>query len=118
MRRPRQPKRHGSIRKKRLSIRIPGVRPYDKARIHIALALGSRVVWAGCARQPRRSDDDIVGVRVSWNESELCAAVKRAGGISRPRERLWELSWAAVRALDLNARVVEDPSKTKRDPNI
>ena len=33
--------------------------------------------------------------------------VKRAGGVWRPRQRLWELSWNAVRTLGLHGRVVE-----------
>jgi hypothetical protein len=36
-------------------------------------------------------------------------AVKAAGGIWRPRQRLWEVSWATVVALGLENRVV-DPS--------
>src|SRR2546427_3067413 len=41
------------------------------------------------------------------------AAAKRAGGISRPRQRLWELSWDAVRTLGLHGRVVEESSDRK-----
>ena len=65
------------------------------------------IAWAGRARKPRRNDDDLVGVRIDWKESELRAAVKRADGIWRPRQRLWELSWDAVRTLGLHGRVVE-----------
>ena len=93
---------------------------YDRAtgrRVKTAELIVQDVAWAGRSRK-RRNDHDLVGVRVSWNESELRAAIKRAGGIWRPRQRLWELSWAAVRTLNLNGRVVEEPSKTKRDPNI
>ncbi len=75
-------------------------------------------VWAGRAHKPRRNDHDLVGVRIDWKESELRAAVKRAGGIWRPRQRLWELSWDAVRTLGLHGRVVEEPSGTKRNSNI
>ena len=57
---------------------------------------------AGRARKPRRNDHDLVGVRIDWKESEL-----RAGGIWRPRQRLWELSWDAVRTLGLHGPVVE-----------
>ena len=53
----------------------------------------------GRARRPRRNDHDLVGVRIAWSESELRSAVKRAGAIWRPRQKLWEMSWEAVRTL-------------------
>ena len=48
-----------------------------------------------------------MGVRVGYDERELRNAVKTAGGIWRPRQRLWELSWEAVRVLGLEPRVVD-----------
>ena len=45
-------------------------------------------------------------VRIAWNESELRPAVKRAGAIWRPRQKLWEMSWEAVRTLGIGHRVV------------
>jgi len=83
---------------------------YDRAtgrRVETAELIVEDVAWAGRARKPRRNDRDLVGVRIGWKESELRAAVKRAGGICRPRQRLWELSWDAVRTLGLHGRVVE-----------
>jgi hypothetical protein len=83
---------------------------YDRAtgrRVKTAELIVEDVAWAGRARKPRRNDRDLVGVRIGWKESELRAAVKRAGGIWRPRQRLWELSWDAVRTLGLHGRVVE-----------
>jgi len=94
---------------------------YDKAtgrRVKTAELIVQDIAWAGRARKPRRNDHDLVGIRVGWNETELRAAVKRAGGIWRPRQRLWEVSWEAVRTLGLHGRVVEESSGTKRNPNI
>jgi hypothetical protein len=94
---------------------------YDSAtgrRVKTAELIVQDIAWAGRARKPRRNDHDLVGVRIDWKESELRAAVKRAGGISRPRQRLWELSWDAVRTLGLHGRVVEESSGTKRNSNI
>jgi len=62
--------------------------------------------WHGLARRPRRNDHDLVGVRIAWNESELRSAVKQAGAIWRPRQKLWEMSWEAVRTLGIGHRVV------------
>ena len=63
---------------------------YDRAsgrRVKTAELIVEDVAWAGRARRPRRNDRDLVGVRIGWKESELRAAVKRAGGIWRPRQR-------------------------------
>src|SRR6266704_6824403 len=79
---------------------------YDSAtgrRVKTAELIVQDIAWAGRARKPRRNDHDLVGVRIDWKESELRAAVKRAGGIWRPRQRLWELSWDAVRTLGCTA---------------
>ena len=64
------------------------------------------VPWRGCARKPRRNDHDFVGVRVAWDEADLRIAVKKAGGIWRPRQKLWEMPWNAVRTLGIGHRVV------------
>jgi hypothetical protein len=83
---------------------------YDRAtgsRIKTAELIVQDVAWTARTRKPRRNDHDLVGVRIDWKESELRAAVKRAGGIWRPRQQLWELSWDAVRTLGLHGRVVE-----------
>jgi len=94
---------------------------YDSAtgrRVKTAELIVQDIAWAGRARKPRRNDHDLVGVRIDWKESELRAAVKRAGGIWRPRQRLWELSWDAVRTLGLHGRVVEESPGVKRNSNI
>jgi hypothetical protein len=36
----------------------------------------------------------------------------------RPRQRLWEVSRDAVRALGLHSRIVEEPSRPERSRNI
>ena len=46
----------------------------------------------------------------SFNMAALRHAVKTAGGIWRPRHRLWELTREAVRVLGLEGRMVE-PSR-------
>jgi hypothetical protein len=62
--------------------------------------------WHGRARKPRRNDHDLVGVRIAWDEADLRIAVKKAGGIWRPRQKLWEMPWNAVRTLGIGHRVV------------
>lgn len=57
-------------------------------------------------RSQRRNDHDRVGVHVAWDEAGLRAGVKKAGGIWRPRQKLWEIPWSAVRTLGIGHRVV------------
>ena len=60
----------------------------------------------GRARKPRRNDRDLLGVRTAWDEADLRIAVNKADGIWRPRQRLWEMPWVAVRTLGIGHRVV------------
>ncbi len=60
----------------------------------------------GTKRLVARFGERLVCVRVAWNETELRAAVKQAGAIWRPQQKLWEMSWEAVRALGIDNRVV------------
>jgi hypothetical protein len=47
-----------------------------------------------------------LGIRVDYRESKLRDRVKAAGGIWRPRHKLWELPYAEVIALGLESRMV------------
>jgi hypothetical protein len=82
---------------------------YDEARSRrlktVELVI-EETPWRGRARRPRRNDHDLVGVQIGWSETELRAAVKKTGAIWRPRQKLWEMSWEAVRALGIAHRVV------------
>jgi len=49
-----------------------------------------------------------VGVRVRWEEGALRERVRASGGRWNPEERLWELSYGAVRELGLEDRVVRE----------
>jgi hypothetical protein len=64
--------------------------------------------WTPRERAPRasRPPEEMVYVRVAWDEVGLQARLKTLGAIWRPRLRLWELPWGAVRALEIEDRVV------------
>ena len=82
---------------------------YDEARnrrLKTVELVIEEAPWRGRARRPRRNDHDLVGVRIAWNETALRSAVKHAGAIWRPRQKLWEMSWEAVRTLGIGHRVV------------
>jgi hypothetical protein len=85
---------------------------YDKdkqRRLKTVELVVEEVEWQPRDRRPRRRPHDLVGVGIAYHEHSVRQAVKAAGGIWRPRQRLWEVSWATVVALGLENRVV-DPS--------
>ncbi|MEE4239019.1 MAG: hypothetical protein V2I51_20045 [Anderseniella sp.] len=49
-----------------------------------------------------------LGVRVEYWETDVREKVKAAGGIWRPRQKLWELGYEDIVALALESRVVGD----------
>ena len=55
----------------------------------------------------RLADDAPVAVRVDFAEVELRQRVKQAGGRWNPDRRVWELPYAQVAALKLEARIAE-----------
>jgi hypothetical protein len=59
------------------------------------------------ARRTEHKPSDRVAVRIGFDETELRQTVKRVGGIWRPRQKLWELSFAQVVELGIGDRVVE-----------
>ena len=66
--------------------------------------------------RPRMADDQLVGIRVAFEEVEVRARVKQAGGTwDRPR-RVWQLAYGDAVALGLRDRVVADPASTSGCP--
>ena len=57
---------------------------------------------------PRLADDTRVAVRVDFAEVELRQRMKQAGGTWNPDRRVWELRYADVVALKLEARIAEE----------
>jgi hypothetical protein len=55
-----------------------------------------------------RSMTEMLGIRVVGYELELREQVKKAGGIWRPRQKLWELPYGQIMALGLEDRIVDD----------
>lgn len=67
--------------------------------------------WVPRARSRKRprSSDEMVLVRVTYDQTELRAKLKAIGAIWRPRHRLSELPWGAAQALGLEERIVREP---------
>jgi hypothetical protein len=81
--------------------------PERRRRPKTVELLVEEIEWTPRDRLPRRKGSDLVGIRVDYQENALRHAVKTAGGIWRSRQRLWEVSWEAVRVLGLQDRVVD-----------
>ncbi|MGH9891591.1 MAG: hypothetical protein ACREA0_06340, partial [bacterium] len=64
---------------------------------------------------PRPRRNEMVAVALRFDESDLRLKVMNAGGIWRPRQRLWELPYGKVIELGLRARMVEPAPPTPND---
>ncbi len=60
------------------------------------------------SRQAPRSPEEMVYVRIAYNDAALRAKLKTLGALWRPRHKLWELPWGAARALGIEHRVVSN----------
>ena len=63
------------------------------------------VPWTPRNRQARRRDEDMVAVRIAYEETDLRERAKRLGAIWRPKHRLWEMRWLDARNLGIGDRV-------------
>ena len=54
---------------------------------------------------------DRLGIQVAGYETSIRNEVKRAGGIWRPRQKLWELSYSQILRLGLESRIVSVDEK-------
>ena len=61
--------------------------------------------WSPRPRRLRRTPDDIVAVRIHFHEAGLRARAKALGGVWRPAQKVWELTWDAARKLGIADRV-------------
>ena len=66
------------------------------------------VTWEPKARRPRRSDDDVVYVRIAYDETDLRDRAKRLGAIWRKEQKLWEITFRDSKRLGIADRIVED----------
>ena len=71
--------------------------------------------WAWEPPVPQRPADQIVALRIGFAEVALRERVKQAGGTWNPRQKVWELCYGHVVALNLEARIVEYEATTYRD---
>ena len=61
----------------------------------------------GVVNLPVRNTVDRLGIRVTCYELAIRDYVKQAGGIWRPRQQLWELTYGQILTLGLEDRIVQ-----------
>lgn len=61
--------------------------------------------WKPAPRKPRLTDDEIVHVRIHWNETLMRSRALALGAIWRPGPKVWEMTWHAAKTLGLSDRV-------------
>ena len=49
--------------------------------------------------------DEIVAVRIAWQETDLRDRAKRLGAVWRPAQKVWEMSWESAKRLSIADRV-------------
>jgi hypothetical protein len=107
-----RPGQHGTRRLvERYGERLLRVRYlYDAAsgrRLKTVELIVESVPWTPRGRRPRRRDDDIVYVRIGYEETDLRARAKRLGAIWRQPQKLWEITYRDSKALGIEGRIVE-----------
>ena len=76
------------------------------------------VPWVTRNRRPRRRDEEMVAVRIRFDETELRERAKRLGAIWRPKHRLWEMRWLDAKRLGIADRVAPDLSISPTQTSI
>lgn len=83
---------------------------YDPAsgrRLKTVELVVEAVPWKKRPRRPRRQDDDVVYVRIRYEETELRERAKRLGATWRKPQKLWEITYRDSKRLGIEDRIVE-----------
>jgi len=79
--------------------------PQAGRRLKTVELIVESIAWRPRPRRARRSDDEIVAVRIAYQEAELRERAKRLGAVWRPAQKLWEISWRDAKRLGISDRV-------------
>lgn len=82
---------------------------YDAAtrrRLKTVELVVESVPWTARPRRARRHDDDIVYVRIGYEETELRARAKNLGALWRKPQKLWEITYRDSKRLGIVDRIV------------
>lgn len=79
--------------------------PQAGRRLKTVELIVEAVPWRPRARHPRRRDDEIVAVRIAYQEAELRERAKRLGAVWRPAQKQWEITWRDAKRPGIAERV-------------
>jgi len=83
----------------RLTLR-PG-QPGTRRRLKTVKLVVESVPWTARPCRARRHDDDIVYVRIGYEETDLRARAKNLGALWRKPQKLWEITYRDSKRLGI-----------------
>lgn len=60
------------------------------------------------------TDDQIVAMKIAWDETDLRARAVRLGAVWRLKQKIRELHWGDVKRLEITNRVVGEGASARR----
>lgn len=81
--------------------------PQAGRRLKTVELIVESIAWRPRPRRARRHDDEIVAVRIAYQETDLRERAKRLGAVWRPAQKLWEITWRDAKRLGIDDRVVQ-----------
>ena len=81
--------------------------PQAGRRLKTVELIVASIAWHPRPRRARRHDDEIVAVRIAYQEADLRERAKRLGAVWRPAQKLWEITWRDAKRLGIGDRVVQ-----------
>jgi hypothetical protein len=84
--------------------------PQAGRRLKTVELIVESIAWCPRPRHSRRRDDEIVAVRIAYQETDRRERAKRLGAVWRPAQKLWEITWRDAKRLGLSDRVVPQDS--------
>ena len=82
--------------------------PQAGRRLKTVELIVESIAWR--PRHSRRRDDEIVAVRIAYQETDLRERAKRLGAVWRPAQKLWEITWRDAKRLGIGNRVMPQDS--------
>ena len=84
--------------------------PQAGRRLKTVELIVESIAWRPRPRHARRHDDQIVAVRIAYQDTDLRQRAKRLGAVWRPVQKLWEITWRDAKRLGISDRVMPQDS--------
>lgn len=87
-------------------VRVRYLYDLDKGCSHKTIELIVETVpWQPGMRRARWRDEEMIAVRIGYEEADLRERAKPLGAIWRPQQKLWEMRWLDAKRLGIAGRV-------------